>query len=149
MDRLAKGTLTNFESWRAECSEQINVELEKRGSAGNFGDRDKFMWNGKSFYLQEVQHRRGDWSSWRVFLCDDRGMPIKRLSINTHSESTAFANPTATWVTDSMGRGKLVVTLFLPSEGNSPKEAGELIYVIDPSRKMKDRYGKSGTEGNR
>ena len=149
VDRLAKGTLTNFESWRAECSEQINAELEKRGSTGNFGDRDKFMWNGKSFYLQEVQHRRGDWSSWRVFLCDDRGMPIKRLSINTHSESTAFANPTATWVTDSMGRGKLVVTLFLPSEGNSPKEAGELIYVIDPYREMKDGYDESGTEGNR
>ena len=76
-------------------------------------------------------------------------MPIKKLSINTHSGSTAFANPTATWVTDSMGHRKLVVTLFLPSESNSPKEAGELIYVIDPSRKMKDRYGKSGTEGNR
>lgn len=132
VDRLAQGTLRDFKAWDAQPLRQINAELISRGAHGNIGDRDRFEWKGESFYLQEVQFKRGDWSSWRVFLCDAEGMPIKQLPVKTHSGSVAFCNPNITWVTDAEGERKLVVTLFLPSEGSAHGEAGELIYVIDP-----------------
>jgi hypothetical protein len=134
-DQLAHGTLTDFRSWKSAASDRINAELARRKWLGNLGDRDRFTWGGQVFYLQEVQHKPGDWTSWRVFLCDGEGMPVRKLSIRTRSGSTAFANPNATWITDSKGRRVLVVTMFLPSEGNAPTEAGSLLYAIDPSTK--------------
>jgi hypothetical protein len=132
VDQLAKGTLTNFNSWKAESSVEINLNFIKRGWHGNLGDRDKFIWQDKAYYLQETQGKKGDWSSWRVYLCDDRGMPIHELSIRTHAGSVAFANPNATWVTVAKNHRMLVVTQFLPSEGNAPTESGTLLYVINP-----------------
>jgi hypothetical protein len=86
--------------------------------------------------LQETQRNRNDWSSWRINLCDEKGMPIRTLAIKTDKHSRAFANPNATWVTDSHNQQKLVITLFLPSEGNAPEEAGTLLYVINsPSKR--------------
>jgi hypothetical protein len=76
---------------------------------------------------------KGDWSSWRLCLCDRHGTPIRTLTVQTHDGSTAFSNPTATWITDANKQPKLVVTLFLPSEGNSRAEAGTLLYVVDPN----------------
>ena len=43
--------------------------------------------------------------------------------------STAFANPTATMLRDPVGRDALLVTLFLPTEGAAPGEAGSLLYL--------------------
>jgi len=132
VDQLARGTLNDFTFWEAEPSDTINAELVKRGWQGNLGDRDRFVWQGDVYYLQEIQGVKGDWSSWRVCLCEKDGMPVHTLAIKTHKASTAFANPNATWVTDSNNRRKLVVTLFLLSEGNPPPEVGTLLYVINP-----------------
>lgn len=133
VDQLAQGRLTDFKSWEAEPASAINAEFIKRGWHGNLGDRDKFVWDDKAYYLQEIQKKKNDWSSWRVCLCDETGMPIHALSIRTAGGSTAFANPNTTWITDADGQRKLVVTLFLPSEGNASTEAGTLLYVINPS----------------
>jgi hypothetical protein len=134
IDQLARGTLTDFKSWKAEASDKINLALSRQGWRGNLGDRDRFTWNDETFYLQEVQRVPGDWSSWRISLCDGQGMPHRTLSFQTPAGSKAFANPSATWITDAKGRKKLVVTLFLPAQGNAPAEAGSLLYVIDPSQ---------------
>ncbi len=142
-DQLAQGTLTNFKSWSAAPSDAINAELVKRKWLGNLGDRDRFTWDGGVFYLQEVQRKRGDWSSWRICLCNERGMPISTLSIRTHSKSTAFSNPNATWITAQSGRKLLVVTLFLPSEGSAPSEAGTLLYGFQPTGAKRTRNRKS------
>lgn len=133
VDQLAAGTLTDFKHWQATPSEAINKAFIEKGWNGNLGDRDSFMWGDKHFYLQETQKKRGDWSSWRINLCDERGMPIQTLDFKTDSHSKAFANPNATWVFDSTGQKKLIITSFLPSEGNSAKEAGTLLYAITPS----------------
>ena len=87
------------------------------GASGNFGDQDKFNWNNQTFYLQEVQQQPREWNSWRILLASADGMPIKQLSIKTHHSSVA--NPNISWISDN-GQSKLVVTLFLPLEGNSP-----------------------------
>lgn len=133
VDQQARGTLSNFTTWAASPTEEINAELTRTGWLGNLGDRDKLSWDDKTYYLLEIQRRKGDWSSWRICLCDSSGMPIRTLNLRTHDGSQAFANPNATWVTDASHQKKLVVTLFLPSEGNSRDEAGTLLYVIDPS----------------
>jgi len=131
-DQLARGTLTDFKLWKAEPSDEINTELRKRGWLGNLGDRERFLWNDKVYYLQEVQRKPGAWDSWRVCLCNNHGMPLKVLNMHTHGGSTAFANPNATWIVNSAGKKMLVITLFLPSEGNVASESGTLLYVIDP-----------------
>lgn len=132
VDQLATGKLTNFNSWDCEPLNAVNSELIRRGWLGNLGDRDKFIWKENVYYLQEIQRVRNDWSSWRVSLCQSDGMPIHDLEFKTHKGSIAFANPNATWIHDTEKRRKLVVTLFLPSEGNHPEEVGTLLYVIDP-----------------
>ncbi len=134
VDQLAIGSLADFKTWKSEASAKINTDLRERGWLGNLGDRDKFVWRDQVFYLQEIQRRKGDWSSWRLGLCDGDGILIRALSIQTHRGSTAFANPSATWVVDSNGERKLVITTFLLSEGSARGEAGSLLYVIDPSK---------------
>jgi len=75
VDQLAKGTLTNFENWKTSPSPIINTALKKLGGNGNLGDRSKFAWHNQTYYLQEVQSTRSDWSTWGIFLCDDDGFP--------------------------------------------------------------------------
>jgi hypothetical protein len=142
VDQLATGTLTNFKHWQAAPSNNINQTLINGGWKGNLGDRDSFRWKGQTYYLQETQRKRGDWSSWRINLCDEQGMPIHTLTFKTDKHSRAFANPNVTWVTDSYNQRKLVVTLFLPSEGNASQETGTLLYVINPTieRKPNDSH---------
>jgi len=134
VDQLAHGTLTDFQSWKAWPADELNSELIKQGWLGNLGDRDKFLWGDKIYYLQEIQREKGDWGSWRLSLCDVSGMPLQVLSIRTDKGSTAFSNPHATWVTDAANQKKLVVTLFLHSKGNPADERGVLLYVIDPAK---------------
>ena len=133
VDQLAAGVLTDFRSWKASPADTINARLIADGWLGNLGDRTRFTWRDKTFYLQEIQRRKGDWSSWRVCLCDASGMPIRPLAIATHGRATAFSNPSATWVLDAHLRRRLVVTCFLPTEGNPPAEAGTLLFVVAPS----------------
>jgi hypothetical protein len=132
VDQLAFGTLTDFNSWKSESSDKINEALIKNGWLGNLGDRDRFNWGEKTYYLQETQGKRSDWSSWRINLCDSQGMPIRTLQFQTDRQSTSFANPNATWVRNATHQRQLVVTLFLPSEGNHANEAGTLLYVLRP-----------------
>lgn len=133
VDQLAKGTLTDFRFWKASPADAVNARLVADGWLGNLGDRTRLPWENEIYYLQEIQRRKGDWSSWRVCLCDQTGMPIRPLSIKTHQGATAFSNPSANWILDADNRRRLVVTMFLPSEGNPPAEAGTLLYVIAPS----------------
>jgi hypothetical protein len=135
VDQLASGKLTNFESWEAEPARELNSAMREQGWNGNLGDRDKFLWKDQTYYLQEIQRTKGDWSSWRLGLCDEHGRLLQPLKIQTHHGSTAISNPHITWVRDSNEQKKLVVTLFLHSNGNPPEERGVLLYVIDPDEK--------------
>jgi hypothetical protein len=134
VDQLAVGTLRNFADWAASPAEALNRDLNEQGWRGNLGDRDKFEWNDRIYYLQEIQRTKGDWGSWRLGLCDAQGKLLRELGIQTHQGSTAFSNPHATWVTDANNRKKLIVTLFLHSKGNPATERGVLLYVIDPQQ---------------
>jgi hypothetical protein len=74
--------------------------------------------------------RRNNFGSWRIYLYEwGTGTgSVEYLPVVTHGGSTAFANPTATLVTGPAGTPAVVVTLFVPTKGAAPGEAGELIH---------------------
>lgn len=131
VDQLASGTLTNFKKWKATPSRKLNQAFIKLGAEGNIGDRSKFIWKEKSYYLQEVQGTRRDWGAWRLFLCDSNGLPLKRLNLKTPGNSTAFANAAVSRIKDQSGQDLLIFTAFLHSKGSSPPEAGQMLLTFD------------------
>ena len=131
VDQLASGTLINFKKWKATPSRKLNQAFIKLGADGNIGDRSKFIWKDKSYYLQEVQGTRRDWGTWGLFLCDSNGLPLKRLDLKTPGHSTAFANATVSRIKDKSGQELLVFTAFLHSKGSSPLESGQMLLAFD------------------
>jgi hypothetical protein len=128
VDRQAEGVLRDFSSWSARVDRRSNRVLESFRPGGNIGDRDSARLPGGLFSIHELQFRRQDFGSWRVFLYDHRARRARRLRIRTPGGSTAFANPTFTVLRSPRGRPALVITLFLPSEGAARTEGGELVY---------------------
>jgi hypothetical protein len=127
VDRQATGTVTNFSGWHAYVPVKPNALVEARGAVGNIGDRDVIGFTGGPYRLIEGQLRKGDFGSWRAFLWS-RPSGVKQLNVHTHRGSTAFANPTATWVKAPGGGVAIVVTQFIPVQGAAPGESGELVY---------------------
>jgi hypothetical protein len=128
VDRQQRGTLTNFRTWQATPQPQVDAPLVAAGVAGNIGDRDDFTDRGRDYLLIEGQFTKGDFGTWRTFLYDAATGEADQLDIRTDGGSTAFANPTITFLRLPDGRRGFVATLFIPSEGAAPGEAGELIY---------------------
>jgi hypothetical protein len=128
VDRQAGGVLRDFSSWSARVDGRANALLEASRPGGNIGDRDYVRVPGGRFSIHEVQFRRSDFASWRVFLYDRLARRVQQLQIKTRGSSTAFANPTFTVLRSPSGRPALLVTLFLPLQGAARGEAGELVY---------------------
>jgi hypothetical protein len=128
VDRQQRGTLTNFRTWQATPQPQVDAPLEAAGVMGNIGDRDDFTDRGRDYLLIEGQFTKGDFGTWRTFLYDVATGQAEQLNIQTDGGSTAFANPTITFLRLPDGRRGFVATLFLPSEGAASGESGELIY---------------------
>ena len=136
VDRQALGTLTGFRRWTTATNPGLDAAVERAAAAagerieGNIGDRDHLRHLGRDYDLIEAQGRRGDFATWRVYLHDRAAGTAERLEVVTHGGSTAFANPTATFLRDPAGRDALMVSLFLPFEGAAPGEAGSLLFVV-------------------
>lgn len=128
VDRQARGTLTNFNSWTAVKQSNFDNALLHWGVAGNIGDRDGYLnYQNYNFGLIEGQFTKGDFGSWRTFIYDYSTGNAEQLNIQTDGGSQAFANPTITKITLN-GQNAILVTLFIPSENSASGEAGELIY---------------------
>lgn len=125
LDRNARGTLTNFTGWTTQIATDINSLLPV---GGNIGDRDSVVFRGYPFTLIEAQSTKNDQSSWRTYVYDETAGTMTQLTPQTDAGSYAFANPTATVITDPSGHRALVATMFIPSEGSAANEAGPLIY---------------------
>jgi len=128
VDRQAGGVLRNFSSWSARVDDRANRLLEAFHPAGNIGDRDYISVPGGRFSIHEVQFGLHDFGSWRVFLYDRNAGRAVQLNVKTHHGSTAFANPAFTVLRSPRGRPALLVTLFLPAQGATITEGGELVY---------------------
>lgn len=128
VDRQARGTLRNFNSWTASAQSNVDNAMLHWGVKGNIGDRDGYTnYMGYNFGVFEGQYTAGDWASWRTFLYDYQTGNADTTIISTDGGSVAFANPTIT-KTQLNGQNIMLVTLFIPSEGAAREEAGELIY---------------------
>jgi len=99
---------------------------------GNIGSRAKFTWRGQEYYVQEAEKAWNTWDTWRVFLCDKEGFPLKQLAMKTPKNGVSFANPNLTLVKEpKTGKPMYVMTTMMTTEGNSGEEAGNLLYAID------------------
>ncbi|WP_409056649.1 hypothetical protein [Streptomyces sp. SYP-A7185] len=127
-DRQLRATLTGFRHWHATPDRRLDRALQTWGNSGNFGDRASVELDGRRTLLVEGQRLRGDFGSWRTYAYDPVSGRADRLALATHGGSRAFANPSATLVTDPQGRPALLVSVFLPAEGAAPGEAGQLVY---------------------
>lgn len=127
-DRQQRGTLTNFNSWTTNPQHDIDDAILFWGVQGNIGDRDAVFFQHRQFGLFEGQFARNNFGTWRVFCYDYQTGNADLLGIRTDLGSTAFANPSVTKIRDPDGAPAILVTLFLPSQGAKPGEAGELIY---------------------
>ncbi|MDN3492732.1 hypothetical protein [Winogradskyella bathintestinalis] len=126
VDYQAIGILKDFKDWKAWKDELTNKNIIAMGFKGNIGGRYSFNNLGQSFLLQEAQIKKNDFSTWKLLIGD--GAFYTELDLKTPNKSTSFANPSITSIED----GKLVISTFLPSEGNSHRENGQLIYTVNP-----------------
>jgi len=127
VDRQARGTLTNFNTWTCQAQGEFDNALLYYGLKGNIGDRDACEFEGYKFGVIEGQGVKGDFGSWKSYIYDYQTGNAEPLNIATAKGSTAFANPAITKMTID-GKKSLVITMFIPSEGAKSGEAGELIY---------------------
>jgi hypothetical protein len=124
-DRQARGT-SDWTSWSPVRQPALDQAIEALGGTGGIGDRDTLTFEGVDFTIVEAQLVNEDWTTWRLFLLDETG-DVERLDVRSHSGSVAFTNPTMELV-EIDGRDALLVTLFVPQEGASGLEAGQLLY---------------------
>jgi hypothetical protein len=130
VDRQAIGTLTNFSSWKVQADTNLNNRFASLGTInGNVGDRDAFVYKGRSYSLVEAQSTKNRFDTWRPYLFDRAANTLTALTLTTHDGSTAFGNPTYTELElpGGLGRG-FVATQFIFSEGAKGEEAGALFY---------------------
>lgn len=132
VDRQASGVLTGFKEWTATPLAAINKALEPL-YRGNMGDRDTAHFGPYAITLLEAQETKDDWSSWRLLYRVGMGV-FHRLEVKTPGNSTSFANPSITSINLPDGRAGAVVTMFLPQQGNSKDEAGELVFAFPISK---------------
>ncbi|WP_327357345.1 hypothetical protein [Streptomyces sp. NBC_01304] len=127
-DRQLRATLTDFRTWQAAPDHALDRALLVHGNTGNIGGRDPVRLDGSDLLLIEGQGRRGDFGTWRTYVYDAEHGTADRLGIRTHGGSQAFANPSATLIAAPDGQPALLMSVFVPSEGSAPGEAGQLLY---------------------
>lgn len=127
-DRQLVATLRHYRTWHAAPDRRLDRAVEAHGVEGNIGDRDPVRLAGRRLLLVEGQRRRDDFASWSTYAYDPTNGRAEPVGPRTHGGSTAFANPSATRLTDPGGRPALLVSLFLPREGAAPGESGQLVY---------------------
>lgn len=137
VDRQARGRLTDFTTWTAvadtAADDTIVAAAAGQGQSvrGNIGGRDSDVFDDITYSVHEVQDTKGDFGSWLVYLREWGTGTVGYLPITTHGGSTAFANPTIAVLAALSGRPAVVATMFIPTEGAAPGEAGQLIYYTE------------------
>jgi hypothetical protein len=129
VDRQARGTLTNFNSWTSTKQPNLDNAILYWGVAGNIGGRDKVNYKLYDFALMEGQFIKNDFGSWRVFIYDYQTGNAEQLSMTTPQNTLNYANPKLTRLQIN-GKWAVVVTMFIPSEKAGVGESGELIYYF-------------------
>ena len=143
--------MTNFTTWTAAADTGADDRLTAAAAAqgrvvnGNIGDRDSALFDNIRYGLYEVQYAKGDFGSWRLYLDNWQTGTATYLPVTTQGGSTAFANPTFTAITSPAGKPAVVATVFVPSEGAAPGEAGQLVYYREYLTLPTPAAGLSGT----
>jgi hypothetical protein len=123
VDYQSIGVLKNFTHWKAWKDDISNRNIIAMGFKGNIGARSSFKSYEETFVLLEAQLENQDFSKWRLLIGD--GAFYTQLNLKTPKGAASFANPGITEIGDE----EFAITTFLPSEGNSYQERGELLFV--------------------
>jgi len=127
LDREARGS-TDWSTWSSTTQPELDDAIERHGVEGGIGDRDgPFNFDGYDYMVFEGQRVLDRWETFTTFLYDPSSGSARRLHVQTHGGSQAFANPTVGQVRLD-GRDALVMSMFIPGEGSAPGEAGGVIY---------------------
>ena len=127
VDRQARGTLTNFDSWKTNKQEGLDASLEVLGTKGNIGDRDRLQLLGGNTLLIEGQLQPRKWETWRLFQLDESA-GLRPWDVITHNGSSAFGNPSAELLVSPNGSLSLAIGTFLFGEGAARGEGGQLFF---------------------
>jgi hypothetical protein len=127
LDREARG-VTDWTIWNSRPEPELDAALVRLGVEGGIGDRDgPIAFDGYDYLVFEGQRVLDRWETFSTFLYDPSSSSARRLQMRTHGGSRAFSNPTVGHVSLD-GRDALVMSMFIPSEGSAPGEAGGVIY---------------------
>jgi hypothetical protein len=126
VDRQGRG-MTDWTTWSAFPQKSLEDAILAHGVRGGIGDRDAIRFEGADLTLIEAQRVLGDWRTFRIYLYDSLSGQADELKLHTHDGGVAFTNPTVEQV-EIHGQQAILVTLFVPQEGNHTGEMGELIY---------------------
>jgi hypothetical protein len=133
VDRQARGTLSNFNSWTASAQPNIDNSLLFYGVAGNIGGRDKINYKTYNYALIEGQYTKNNFGTFRPFIYDYQTGNAEQITMTTPNNTSNFANPKLTRLQIN-GQWAIVVSMFIPSEQAGLNEKGDLIYYFwEPS----------------
>ncbi len=131
VDRLAFGTLSNFNTWKAYKDEISNYNILKMGFLGKTGARSSFIHNEKKYVLQEAQTEVPqnidaiDFKNWRLLLGD--GAFYTKLAPSVAGGAFSLGNP---GIAQDYANNNFLVTSFIFTEGRGTTPDQEMIYKV-------------------
>lgn len=132
VDRAATATLTGLGGpapvWSAVRDEATDSTVRAVGVAGNVGDRDRLLLDGRALTVVEGQRVRNDFGTWSLYVVDPVESAAERVEMVTPGRSASVGNPSVELLALPDGIPGLVATAFVFSEGAGPSEAGELVF---------------------
>lgn len=140
VDRQARGTMTNWNSWTSTKKTAVDSAILYWGVSANIGDRDAITFKGYQFQIMEGGGDNSNFGAWRCYLYDFTSGNADKLSINTNNQSVAFANPTIQLITIN-GQEAVLCTAFIPSENSGAGEAGTVVYWNYTNEYVARAYG--------
>jgi hypothetical protein len=114
-DSAAKGTLTNFRSWRSQDFTALNKAMRQVG-VQSVGQMNSFQYQGNNYLLLEGAFDKDRITTFRPYLFNEDSGYLERLSPTTPGDAKAFSNPRLTIHRDANGNADGIIgTYFLPT----------------------------------
>uniref|UniRef100_A0A914CJY8 Uncharacterized protein n=1 Tax=Acrobeloides nanus TaxID=290746 RepID=A0A914CJY8_9BILA len=127
-DRLQKGTLIDFNTWRSRSDKHIDAKLNNLGVNGSTYSYDVINFGDYNIGVFEGELIQDDPDSWRLFCHDFHSGEVEPLNIITHHDSISFRYPRLTKITTPNGKSSILVSVYIQDHQSAKDESGELIF---------------------
>lgn len=116
-DSAAKGTLTNFRSWRSQDFTALNKAMRQAGAL-SVGQMNSFQYQGNNYIVLEGQSDLDNFTSYQNYIFNEDSGYVERLTTTTPGNAKSFANPRITIHYDSNGNSDGVIGTYGLLQGN-------------------------------